>query len=261
MNVRVTDYDENENPQGADSVTVTVRNLRTGETEAVALYETTDTSGVFVIQLPLLLSGSIGDNVDNDTLYVLYGDSLMATYLDGSDTAWDTALVVPRSSLATLYFSDAAQGAVATYTVHTRLYVTVSDTDRNRYGFAAESLAVFVRISATGDSELLTLTETGQNSGIFSNVTGVVLRDTGAAVVGDGWLFLGVGDTAYGQYADQFTVTDTAWDTATLAFVQQPSAISALDENGAVTTRYEVGDTAYPRVIDNDANELLAVAD
>ena len=107
VTIQVTDADLDLRLEGRDSVTVTVRNLRTGEEESVTLLETGDSTGVFRGQLATLSSGPRGSDADGQ-MYVLQGDRLTTSYFDaltasnGTATRTDTTDITAAANPADL---------------------------------------------------------------------------------------------------------------------------------------------------------------
>jgi uncharacterized repeat protein (TIGR01451 family) len=97
--VTVTDADLNANASVAESVTVTVQDGATGETESVVLTETGPATGIFTETLGTILGSAAGVPGDG-VLVVRPGDSLTATSLDaltatgGTVTRTASSLVV-----------------------------------------------------------------------------------------------------------------------------------------------------------------------
>ncbi|MGQ9601573.1 MAG: NEW3 domain-containing protein [Candidatus Bipolaricaulia bacterium] len=108
---------------------------------------------------------------DNDTIYVYYTDPS-----DPSDIDADLAKI--GFSYAVIKITDRAGNEVPLWNVGDDVFVTVWDDDENRDPTAVERIeGVTLMNPRTGATELLTLTETGPNTGIFRNVDGVTLKD------------------------------------------------------------------------------------
>ncbi|MDH7505231.1 MAG: hypothetical protein QHH25_03760 [Candidatus Acetothermia bacterium] len=108
---------------------------------------------------------------DNDTIYVFYTDPS-----DPSDIDADLAKI--GFTYATIKITDRAGTEVNLWNVGNDVFVTVWDDDENRDPTAVETIeGVTLMNPRTGASEILTLVETGPNTGIFRNVDGVLLQD------------------------------------------------------------------------------------
>lgn len=108
---------------------------------------------------------------DNDTIYVFYTDPS-----DPGDIDADLAKI--GFSYAVIKITDRAGNEVPLWNVGQDVFVTVWDDDENRDPTAIERIEGVTLMNArTGAMELLTLVETGPNTGIFRNVDGVLLKD------------------------------------------------------------------------------------
>jgi len=87
------------------------------------------------------------------------------------------------------------------------LFLHLTDHDQNRDPNRAETIFVTLTVVKTGDSEILRLTETGVNSGIF---TGYIQSNTGSAISFDGDLTVTENSRVEATYTDIADHTDTA---------------------------------------------------
>jgi hypothetical protein len=69
--------------------------------------------------------------------------------------------------------TDATGTAQSTYTVGEHVYATVRDHDENTSAGSTQAIQAIVTSPATGDREVITLQETGIDTNIFRNVTGL----------------------------------------------------------------------------------------
>ena len=157
------------------------------ETETIALTESPAGSGTFVADVPTSTgSGSAG----NGTLNVQAGDQVYANYSDaigGSN--------VPEG-LRSLQSKDAVFTVSAGITVSDVLTIDLSDADKGaatRVG-GAGSLDVLVRNLASGELETVALSESPDNSGLFSGSLSTAFSG-GTSTSGNGTLGVAVGDT------------------------------------------------------------------
>jgi len=78
----------------------------------------------------------------------------------------------------------------------------VSDSDQNLNGDAVETVTVTITNWMTGETEILTLTETGKNTGVF-DIGGLTLSILpGDSTSGSGKLYVKPGDTVTAKYTD-----------------------------------------------------------
>ena len=156
--IRVTDLDQNIDKTAAETITITVTDPTTGDSEILKLTETGPDTGIFIgyIQSVSAAAGS-----GNGTISVVTSSSIKADYtdpVDGSDSATDAALVDPLGLVfdtvsgqpidgATVQLIDAATGLGAVVLgdngVSTNIYPntvisggTATDTDGNVYTFS-----------------------------------------------------------------------------------------------------------------------------
>jgi uncharacterized repeat protein (TIGR01451 family) len=93
------------------------------------------------------------------------------------------------------------------------LFVRLLDGDQNLDGGLAETVVVTLAVVASGDSETLTLTETGPATGVFTGHTQLV----GTPAASDCALSAGPGNTLVGSYVDMADPSDTASDSAVVS--------------------------------------------
>jgi uncharacterized repeat protein (TIGR01451 family) len=99
------------------------------------------------------------------------------------------------------------------YLAGSSVCVRVSDLNRNTNATTSENIIVTVS-SSSGDSEILTLIETGTNSGVFSSCINTSTNLAGAP--NDGTLFAPVGSVLTASYTDPTDASDSTSDTATI---------------------------------------------
>ena len=168
VELRVTDADLNDDPLVNDTVTITVKNITTGEIETVLLTETGPNTGIFEASLPT--SGTAPDATIG-TLGLGTGDQIVAIYDDaiGGDG-------LPHPGLLSLTPLTAAFTPIADIKVSFDLIIQLTDDDMKTANGATRStgsgqLTVDVTVEDAGtnleDQETVTLTETGTGTGIF----------------------------------------------------------------------------------------------
>ena len=147
---------------------------------------------------------------DNSLGFVNYGGWLDAS--GGEPTA--------VSATGTVLFTDSDGSEVLTYLEGEDLYVEVEDADRNEDESVSEVITLMVSSQTETGGEILTLIETGPNTGTFM---GSMSFEEASANSGDGVLQVARGDgltAAYLDPADDFgneaTITDVAYYRVTL---------------------------------------------
>ena len=112
-------------------------------------------------------------------------------------------------------------GTEVNYLAGDGIYVTVTDGDANTNASVAETMIALVENSATGDAELITLTETGVNTGIFRNTAPLPSSTSAGLGLNDGTLNVQVGNTISVNRIDP-VFGDTCSDTATISAPASP---------------------------------------
>lgn len=100
-----------------------------------------------------------------------------------------------------------------TYAGNEEVFVRIIDLDQNLDAGVAETITAVIT-SLAGDSEFVTLTETGVNTGIF--VVGIPASTTAPNTFNNGTLHAVLGDVLTVNYVDPTDSTDTGTDTATI---------------------------------------------
>ncbi len=133
----------------------------------------------------------------------------------------DATLTVPPgggSTPCTVAFTNSSGTVQASYTAGTSVYATVTDPDSNQSSTTIETMMAVVTNAATGDAETITLTETGVNTGIFRNLTGLPTSTSTGSSTSDGTLYVVAGNTITVSHLDTlFGETCTSTATITLA--------------------------------------------
>jgi hypothetical protein len=222
-------------------------------------------------------------NVDNETGYewqVWDGASCTGSMIDSGSTTVDTAAAdatgltedaywwrVKATGDGVTYFGsawtcgcsfniggvleliDSDGQATELYLEGSRAYIRVTDPWANLYSWSAEQVLVNLTTNYAGDVENKSITETGNDTGIFQ---GYINLDTGATAY-DGDLQTGNSGAPSWTY-DTITATyGTSVDTAQIA----GSLTDFLDAYGKDASAYPPGATVYLRVRDENINTGL----
>lgn len=111
-------------------------------------------------------------------------------------------------------FTTGSNGpGTSTYAGNEQVFVRITDLDQNLNAAVAETITATIT-SLAGDSELVTLTETGVNTGIF--VVGIPASTAAPNTFNNGTLHAVLGDVLTVNYVDPTDSTDTGSDTATI---------------------------------------------
>ncbi|HNW93806.1 MAG TPA: lamin tail domain-containing protein, partial [bacterium] len=245
--VLLLDADENSNPAAKESVTCT---LAVGsDTQLVVLTEAANDTEAFRGEFATAVGGVMaGDSIFQsalalDTAVALYRDKEIAT---SDSSAAAVRLVAPTAAL--LRFTDTMGGwlAATSYRTGDTIYLVLVDADRNLNIAAAEQVTVTV-YTGRGDSDVVTLTESGISSDTFTGALNSAVSFTptkdNATVEGIG------GDTIQARFTGVYG--DSA---AANALFDSPSFIALLGAGQVTVYGYYPGDTVYVRVTDPDAN-------
>lgn len=115
-----------------------------------------------------------------------------------------------------------------------KVYVTLTDSDANLDGASADTLTVTV--SCTTDSESVTLTETGNATGVFRNSGGLTTAVGASGTNNNGTLTCANNATITASYTDAQDTSDTQSDTATATTDTIPTAPSSFSGTAASST-------------------------
>ncbi len=119
-------------------------------------------------------------------------------------------------------FTDATGADLSTYTVGDDVYATVRDLDENTSSGSAQTIQATVTSPATGDHEMITLEETGNDTSVFRNTTGLPSSFL-AAVPGNGVIETLDGATLQLIYFDDDFPFDHTGDSAAVSALEQAS--------------------------------------
>lgn len=261
--VTVTDADENESPSVVDTVTVNLVDGRTGDAQSLTLSETGANTGVF--RNTAGLTSQVAPVVANDgIIQTANSATVSANYRDNDDTSDSTAGFVTMRlapTASSTFFSDTGGNPKSQYTIGANdVFLTVQDFDRNTDTASSQSVIATLRDTATGDTESITLLETGVNTGIFRNTIGFssTRNTTGSAVAGNANLEVGDGDTITGSYTDPNTPGDGSNSAALMRFIT-PSTTFFSSSLGVRRDEFVIGtDLLFVTVIDRDQGSLTS---
>ena len=247
LDVVVTDGDLNENTSSIDTIDVVVVNDQTGETETITLTESGVDTGVFEGTVDTVFGDMAGTN-DDGTLNTQAGNTVTVTYDDELDNTGNNPAPITDTD-------DVVGGVTGEVTITETsipgdtLDIVVTDNDLNQDINTIETIEVIVVNDETGESEIITLTETGADTGIFEGSVDTVFGDI-AGTDNDGVFNTQAGDTVTVTYDDEL---DTLGN--------DPTPLSDTDTVlGGITGKVEITETSIPGdtldiiVTDNDLN-------
>ncbi len=191
------------------SVGVTIRSIRNGntiETETLTL-NATGSSNQFTGTISSAFasgatSGLGGVIADNGIVELKAGDQVRAEYIDAVTSGGGSATVLSNASTAaggttgSIIASRLIQGGDG-------LRIQVTDADLNTNFSSAETASATVTNNDNMDIEIVTLLETGPNTGVFQ-ATPPATTASGSVSAGDGTVQLSAHDDIAVSYADAF---------------------------------------------------------
>jgi uncharacterized repeat protein (TIGR01451 family) len=219
VTLTVADVDLNTDPLSLQSFSLTTTNTVTGETEQLTYTETGLNTGVFTAAVATVF-GVVAGTDDDGTFNVQAGDMLSTDYDDALTASGGTATV----TAVTVVVSGGVSGTLVSTTPifpGDAVTITLTDADLNADPLVAESLTPITSNSSTGESELLTYTETGIDTGVFTASVNTVFGLT-AGVDNDGAFNVQAGETLVTIYND--AVSDTGGPAVAIATTNVQSA-------------------------------------
>ena len=142
-----------------------------------------------------------------------------------------TNVVAPAAS-CTLNFSDGSGTTKTIYNPNDSIYVTLSDSSQNTDSGSQQTVLVLVTNTANGDQELITLTETGNNTGVFRNTSALPSSTTTGSAAMDGTLYVQSGNTL--QVSVTGPQSETCSASATVAMFTQTKKLYLSDPSQAL---------------------------
>jgi len=206
VTITLEDNDLNASPVAVDTVLLWTTNTRTGEAEQLTYTETGPDTGIFTASLATDFGAGAGAGADG-RINCISGDNLVTNYNDMLTDEGDTANISATTAVL--------GGADGILTITPNLYpgdpiaISVTDADLDTNPGVVETKSITVVHNRTGESEVIVLTETGPNTGVFS---GQAATAFGAApgAGGDGSFNTIAGDTLTAQYTDALTAAGGA---------------------------------------------------
>src|SRR5207302_8178445 len=113
--------------------------------------------------------------------------------LAATSTAAETFLT-PSTNTSTLNFTDSAGIPVGSYAAGSNIFVSLTDAGANTSISTVQTYPVVVKNATNGDFETITLTETGVNTGVFRNLSGLPSSLSSGVGQQDGTLNVAAGD-------------------------------------------------------------------
>src|SRR6185436_15306191 len=254
VRVRVVDHNRND-PQVKDSRWISVTSRDGGDSENLVIQETGFNTAVFEGTLPTVFGG--GFSPFDGRLRVFPEDRVEASYIP--EFAPNPIVAQAAITGSALLFIDAAGQPATVYLESSRAYVRlVSTYDFNRSPSAADTVSVQVQSELSPDLEMLSLTETGPNTGVFEG--SIPLRlSLGGVQHGNGVLeTIEIGHPLYQPPHEFDTLRATFSDatgTSEARIGLTGSRIWFADASGQEVSSYPEGGTAWIRVEDQNRNQ------
>ncbi|MCP4659763.1 MAG: hypothetical protein GY856_30540 [bacterium] len=253
--VRVIDFLANVSSTSPDTTWVDLTAALSGDSESLLLTETAADTGVFEGTIPLSLEPASPGNGVLETTEVPGPphefDLLTATYNDaGAGTSTVTATTLGSRT----WWTDASGNVTSFYATGSTVYVRVEDHRFNTDDGIIDTADVTLSSLQTGDSEPLTLSETGASTGIYEG--SLPLQDAVSPSSSDGLLQAQVGEQIETIHDDWLGFTQSSARATIRALV-----IEFIDENGEPTSEIFERDWARVRVVSLFDNLSPAVAE
>jgi len=284
--ITVRDLDANIDSDRVEEVYVDIVDVHAGREMGLKLVETGTNTGVFrntdyvkIVSVATDIGQRelAGEDVpgyiavyNRDRLYVRYQDQVDPS-LDVFDIVFAVAEITNTEvfdgvGTVNITFTSDLQEPVDRYKIGEDLFVQVIDPDQNESYDLVDTIEVTVKDLNTGDEEVITLEETGPNTGVFFNRAGLPLRRPIEGIVpGDGTLQVEDRDLIFAYYQDPSNPGDFALTKAEIAprpiVPPIPSTTRFTDAAGRDVAYYVVGDTVYVTVDDRDENRTAGVPD
>ena len=128
--------------------------------------------------------------------------NLASTVAGGQTLTSTTTAPVVGATAPLVVFTDAAGATVATYAANGGIYLKVTDAAANTNATTLQTVSVLVKDTSTGDLQTVILTETGINTGIFTNATALATSTTSGTLAQDGTLYALAGDPLTVNYTN-----------------------------------------------------------
>jgi len=134
------------------------------------------------------------------------------------------------------------------------VYIQIKDIDQNASSTVQDTITCTVTVTTGGDTEIITLTETGPDTGVFRSPTAGIPTLGSAGASGDGVINVVAGPTGNTltlNYTDPYDATDIVTDQAGVRDTIAPAAIAANQITAACDpagTTVHVDWSAYPEV-------------
>lgn len=164
-----------------------------------------------------LQSSSTSNADDNGTLFTISGHDILYTFMRDGVTPYTDEAIMLGPGTPFIRFTRSEGTTVSTYDLNTdtalsdKLYVTLCHYDANTNSGTVQTITVALT-GTSGDTQTLTLTETGPDTGVFRNTTGLSTKVSDGTITGADNLWEDI---------------DLAWATATYTYSGTPYATTA----------------------------------
>jgi len=207
ISITVTDADLDLDVGSPDQVSITALGKGYNDSQSLTLIETGNNTGIFMGSLNTefsLVAGASNDGV----ITTIAGDSICVSYVDSLSALGTT--VTREDTVDVIGGVDGV--VVASYVVQSfdgrngvrdTVRVQVTDVDLDVDVGSAESVSATITNAISGESESVTLTETGVNTGVFQVRVPSIAGASGTN--NDGVLSLASWDTLTVSYTDSLT--------------------------------------------------------
>ncbi len=173
--------------------------------------------------------------------------------VDTDQDSFNIEVTIPPTNTPgqVMFVTGPASSAEApNYQTNTSSFIRVTDPDPNRNPSVAETFTVVVT-SPTGDSETVTVTETGPNTGIF---VATLPTSTTASAVNSGTIQVLAGQTLTVSYVDPVWNFNTSTDTVPIVAIATNPPVNSVPGTQSVTQGMLAPLSTNISVADSDTN-------
>jgi len=206
INLTLTDADLNKNVNLIETIELATINDVTGEKELLTYTETGANTGIFTATVDTAYGINAGTN-DDGLFNVQANDTLTTTYNDELTDTGDSATITATTDV-TGGFTGILE-ATPSISAGESVSLSLFDKDLNKDSNSVEIIELTTINTATGETEILTYTETGVNTGVFVATVETAYGKT-AGTNNDGEFNVKSGDTLNTNYKDEFIDTGGA---------------------------------------------------
>ncbi|MFQ6087928.1 MAG: peptidylprolyl isomerase [Candidatus Methanofastidiosia archaeon] len=192
-------------------------------------------------------------NIKNKKLLLIFGVFILLTF------AGFTYFRGQKTTSSFVFFKDSQGVEKGEFFIGEEIFIEVEDLDKNKNSSSAENISVSLSVPQTGDLEVLSLSETSKDTGVFESSIASVFTLEGVSnngmleVVGESHVIL--------TYIDEKDPQDVSRKEALIKLPSTKSQIRFIDEKGEERDFYPIGQEIFVQVSDFDENQNPEVSE